>query len=200
MSATFEIETTKSDLLASLAMVTAGRGSASKRLARAQRIMCDAPDAMAQCGLPSGQKRAALTAAMEVAQTPKGKRYAVCVICGEPCTTSTDRNRAAYAVLVTLLPSILWSDDDVAGTDKATAHRLGYVPGNVALACSDCAAWKATHSYALTARWMDEVGFDASMILTSWEGIGYAKGRTDEDTESRTRRAAARSKRFAPND
>lgn len=186
----------KCDLLATLSMLTTGRGTASQRLARAQKTMIGAPEAMAQCGLPSGQKRAALTAAMEVAQTPAGKRYAVCVVCGEPCTTSTDRGRAAYAVLTVLLPSILWSDDEVAGTDKRTAHRLGYVPGNVALACSDCAAWRATNTIPLTAKWLDAVGFDASMILTSWEGIGYSRGKTDTDAESRARRAQKRAERL----
>jgi hypothetical protein len=103
----------------------------------------------------------------------------------------------AYPNLITLIPSALFADDETTGTDNATAHRLGYVPGNVALACTACAQWKTRKVRAGEAPVLDAatLGEFADNVLLSWEGIGYARKSDTEDSDaadSRDRREAAR--------
>jgi hypothetical protein len=162
--------------------------------------MLDAGDAMQECALPSGAKRVALTEHMSDAQTPEGKRYPQCIICSEPMSTEKGSNYPAYPTLMTLIPSILYSDDDVAGTDKATAHRLGYAPGNVALACLACSQWKTARIKRGDFPVFDAetLGDMADKVLLSWEGIGYSRKsdtESEDAAESRDRREAARIRR-----
>lgn len=183
-----------------LAMVAVSRGTHSKRLLRMHQIMLDNPLGMRGCGLPAGGKRVALTEAMTDAQTPEGKRYAQCILCGEPMSEDKGKNHPAYPTLMLLLPSVLWTDDDVAGTDKSTAHRLGYVAGNVALACLSCNQWnngkiRAGEAMCHTADTLEDF---ADRVLLSWEGIGYARKsdtESEDAAESRERREAARIRR-----
>jgi len=184
---------TKSDLADTLAMLATGRGSHKARLARMQAIMMASPEAMRASTLPSGSRRVALTEAMLTAQTPKGAKFARCIICGEATNDGKGANHPAFPTLTLLLPSVLWDDDEVTGTDKATRHRLGYVPGNVAIACLACNQWNtARPGQTHTA---DTLGDFADRVLLSWEGIGYARKsdtETSDAAESRERRERAR--------
>lgn len=194
------VPSTREELNDTLAMLAVGRGTHTARLARMHKTMLQAGDAMQACTLPSGAKRVALTEHMTDAQTPKGKRYAQCIICAEPMSTEKGRNHPSAPNLITLIPSILFSDDDVAGTDKATAHRLGYVAGNVALACLACCEWKTARIKAGEAPILDAamLGDMAERVLLSWEGIGYSRKsdtESEDAAESRDRREAARIRR-----
>lgn len=189
--------TTREELTDTLAILATARGTHTARLARMHRTMLASPDAMRECGLPSGAKRAALTEAMTDAQTPKGKRYAACIVCGEPMSPTVAQTHPAFPNLMILISSALFADDDTTGTDKATAHRLGFVPGNVALACTACVQWKMASVRAGNVPIFDAetLGAFADRVLLSWEGIGYVR-KSDEETsdaaESRERREAAR--------
>jgi hypothetical protein len=185
-----------SELKDTLAMLAVGRGTHGARLARMQRTMTANEDAMRECTLPSGSKRVALTEAMTIAQTPKGKRYAQCIICGQAMSTEKGSTHPAFPTLLLLLPSVLWSDDETTGTDKATAHRLGYVAGNVALACLACNQWNNAHIKAgdPMTHTADTLA-NPEFVLLSWEGIGYSRKSDTESqdaAESRERREAAR--------
>jgi hypothetical protein len=190
------------ELKDTLAILAVGRGTHAARLARMQRTMVAHPEAMRECTLPSGSKRVALTQAMTVQQTPKGKTRPVCIICAEPMGEDKGNNFPAFPTLLLLLPSILWSDEETAGTDKSTAHRLGYVPGNVALACLGCNQWNNAHIKAgePMLHTADTLG-EPERVLLSWEGIGYALKSDTESAaaaESRERREAARIARGYP--
>lgn len=189
----------KSDLLATLAILATARGSVEGVLMGMQRVMLNSPEAMRECTLPAGSKRVALTEAMLRAQTPHGAKYARCIICGEPVSDSKGSNHPAFPTLMLLLPSTLWTNEDVAGWDKGTAHRLGYVPGNVAIACLACNQWNTVHVKSGDAPMHTaDTLMEPDAVLTSWEGIGYARKSDTESSdaaESRERREAARIRR-----
>ena len=191
----------RAELLAVLATMSVGRGSHEQRLIRMHRVMLHNGDAMAEATLPSGQKRAALTDAMMEAQTIAGRKRAACILCGHPVERDVPKGHPATPNLITLIPSVLMADDEIVGTDRATAHRLGFVPGNVAVACLTCTEWKTTEVRAGRAPILsaDVLGDMAALVLLSWDGIGNVT-RSDENPEwdeSRNRRNNARAGRLA---
>jgi hypothetical protein len=184
-----------------LAALANGRGTVTARLARMHKHMINNGAEMLACSLPAGSKRVALTNAMMVAQTPIDGDKAECIICAQPMSLDYASTNPAYPMLTLLIPSILFDEDDeITGTDKATAHRVGYVAGNVALACQDCNAWKTA-----AIRRGDALVFDASAlgdmaerVMLTWDGITTAR-RSDTESDaakrSRARRKAAREAR-----
>ena len=183
----------KADLLDTLSMLAMGRGTPAQILARMQKVMLNSPEAMRSASLLAGGFRVGLTEAMLEAQTLPGRKYAACIICGQPVSRDKGQDHPSSPTLLLLLPSILWADEETTGTDKATRHRLGQVPGNIAVACKACNEWNtARPGQAHTA---DTLGDHAAMVLTSWEGITAMK-RSDTESkdaaESRERREAAR--------
>lgn len=183
---------TLGDLREAIAMVATARGSAAARFTKVQAMVTDNADVARLAKLPAGQFRSALTRALEVVQTLEGKRYPSCILCRSAVSDEKGKTHPSAPALITLVASSLLADKDaLEDASPGSAPRLGWLPGNIALACRACSIWKASADGRDVILSADII--PADLVLLSWVGIKQTKiPRSDDYLESMGRRARAR--------